>query len=116
MTAPTAAQVAEAYPAAAKAAHQTGKVVLDCKMQADGRLRACKVLVGRATPAGSGFGEAALKLTGKFTGYTSNPVQAISSTLSRMPIAFSDAANGAPKIVIGPTARGLPAADRQGRG
>jgi TonB family protein len=99
VSAPTAAQVAAAYPAAAKAAHQTGKAVLDCRLQPDGRLRACKTL--SETPAGAGFGEAALKLTGRFTGYTSTGRD---EHEIHVPIEFSDAP-GTPKIVIGPTAK-----------
>ena len=99
VTAPTAAQIDAAWPAAAKAAHQTGKVVLDCKLQPDGHLRACKTL--SETPAGAGFAQAAMSLTGKFTGYTSTGRD---EHQIHVPFAFSDAA-GTTKIVIGPTAK-----------
>jgi TonB family protein len=97
--APTAAQVNAAWPAAAKAAHSEGKVVLDCKLQADGPLRGCKVL--SEEPAGAGFGHAAILLARQFIGYTTSET---GQREVHIPIAFNDEP-GAPKIVIGPSSK-----------
>jgi protein TonB len=61
---PSAAEVAAAYPPAAKAKRVAGDVSLACTLDADGWLRACKV--ASETPAGQGFGQAALTLASAF--------------------------------------------------
>jgi len=61
---PTAAEVAGAYPPAARAKKVVGDVTLACTLDADGWLRACKV--ASETPAGQGFGAAALTLASAF--------------------------------------------------
>jgi TonB family protein len=94
---PTAEQVAQAYPVAARSSNSAGKAMVNCVLQPDGRLRACKVV--SEEPAGAGFGQAALGLTSRFTGYNS-----VAPTDFRVdiPIAFSGGP-GAPRLVIGPT-------------
>jgi TonB family protein len=53
------------FPARAKAAGLTsGEAMLACRVQPSGALEACEV--ARETPAGMGFGEAALKLAPSF--------------------------------------------------
>lgn len=58
---PTPTQLAEAWPAAAKQAGTSGKVLMDCLLTYDGGLKDCRVI--SETPAGMGFGPAALGLT-----------------------------------------------------
>lgn len=57
---PTAEQVARFYPERAQAREQTGTAVLACRVTAAGAVEACTV--AGQSPAGAGFGEAALKL------------------------------------------------------
>lgn len=61
---PTAAEVAAAYPPAAKAKKVVGEVALACTLDADGWLRACRV--ASETPEGYGFGQAGLSLASAF--------------------------------------------------
>lgn len=61
---PTDAQLAEAWPAEAKKAGVDGRAVLNCEVAYDGAMEDCKVFV--ETPAGKGFGAAALSLSGRF--------------------------------------------------
>src|SRR4029079_9617724 len=61
---PTAAEVEAAYPKAAQAAHITGKVMLFCRLRADGGVRDCTAT--SEEPKGAGFAEAALSLTERF--------------------------------------------------
>jgi TonB family protein len=61
---PSAADVAAAYPARARAAGISGRVVLTCDTGADGGLSNCRTR--GETPAGMGFAEAALQLAPKF--------------------------------------------------
>lgn len=59
---PSEAEVARAYPAAARG--RTGEAVLACTLDADGWLRGCRIAAER--PQGLGFGQAALSLVGRF--------------------------------------------------
>lgn len=62
---PEAEQVADLFPAKAKAAGVTkGDVLLSCEVKAGGGVTGCTV--ARETPAGMGFGEAALALAPSF--------------------------------------------------
>ena len=61
---PTAAEIAAAYPAAARRQRISGQAELDCALDRDGRLAGCKV--AEETPAGYGFGPAALSLAVRF--------------------------------------------------
>jgi TonB family protein len=61
---PSQAEMAAAYPAEAKKANLAGSAVVECSVQADGLLANCAVV--NETPAGAGFGGAAMALAGKF--------------------------------------------------
>ncbi|MDO8295280.1 MAG: TonB family protein [Caulobacter sp.] len=61
---PTPAQLADAWPAAARAAGTTGKVLMNCLLAYDGGLKDCQVI--SETPPGMGFGAAALSLAGAY--------------------------------------------------
>lgn len=61
---PSALDVARVYPAAARRAAVDGAASVSCVVTAEGRLTDCKVEA--ETPAGPGFGEAALQLTPLF--------------------------------------------------
>lgn len=61
---PTAAQMERAYPRAAAAAGVSGAATLSCRVQANGGVTDCAVL--SETPAGEGFGRAALSLSRHF--------------------------------------------------
>ena len=55
---PTRQELVRSYPRAALAARQAGHVLLRCRIGADSRLEGCRVI--EETPAGAGFGAAAL--------------------------------------------------------
>ena len=55
---PTRQELVRAYPRAALVARQAGHVLLRCRIGADNRLHGCRVV--EETPAGAGFGAAAL--------------------------------------------------------
>lgn len=61
---PTGEQVARHYPQRAAEREQEGTAVLSCRVTAAGAVTACTV--AGQTPAGAGFGEAALKLARYF--------------------------------------------------
>jgi len=61
---PGPADVAWAYPAAAKAANLEGRATLDCRIDGAGRLTGCKVR--SEAPLDAGFGQAALALAPQF--------------------------------------------------
>jgi protein TonB len=61
---PTPDQLARVYPERAKRMGITGQATLSCLVGADGGVRDCRVTA--ETPAGQGFGEAAMKLTRYF--------------------------------------------------
>lgn len=61
---PVAADVAWAYPAAAKAANLEGRATIACRIDGDGRLGGCQVI--SEAPMDAGFGQAALALTPQF--------------------------------------------------
>lgn len=86
---PTEARLTEAWPAAARQAGVSGKVVMNCMVAYDGGLEDCRVLT--ETPAGMGFGAAALSLTGQYQ--LSPNVDGQSTTGGRMlvPVRFRPA-------------------------
>lgn len=61
---PTAAELAQYYPAEAVTRGQSGYAVVDCAIEAAGKLRDCRVLLDG--PEGAGFGQAALSLADVF--------------------------------------------------
>ncbi len=61
---PSGADFKRLYPDAARKKHVAGKVVLDCKVLADGKLTNCVVV--QETPQGLGFDRAALGLVPMF--------------------------------------------------
>lgn len=61
---PGAREVGRYYPARAERMGTSGLAKMTCQVAADGRVRDCQVI--SETPAGEGFGEAALKLAGFF--------------------------------------------------
>ncbi|MBL8770457.1 MAG: TonB family protein [Phenylobacterium sp.] len=72
---PTASELAEAYPKTARQTGVEGRATLACRSEEDGRMVDCSV-VGE-TPAGHGFGAAALSLVGSLRG--TRPCQGASS-------------------------------------
>lgn len=66
--APTYAQVAAAYPAKAREKQVGGRVALNCRFLAEGRIGACETL--KEEPEGLGFASAAKSLVGAFQGPT----------------------------------------------
>ena len=69
--APSFADVAAAYPAAAKAKGLKGEVMLNCVFGGTGRLGRCQTI--SESPAAAGFALAARSLTGRFQGPTELP-------------------------------------------
>ena len=61
---PTRQELVRAYPRDALAARQAGRVLLRCRIAADNRLEGCRVV--EETPAGAGFGAAALRASTYF--------------------------------------------------
>ena len=61
---PTRQELVRAYPRAALGARQAGRVLLRCRIAADNRLEGCRVV--EETPAGAGFGAAALRASTYF--------------------------------------------------
>lgn len=61
---PTRQELVRAYPPAALAARQSGRVLLRCRIGANSRLEACRVI--EESPAGAGFGAAALAAAAYF--------------------------------------------------
>lgn len=61
---PTLAEVRREHPPAALSARQSGRAEISCEIGLDERLSDCRLL--RETPAGMGFGEAALRSSGYF--------------------------------------------------
>lgn len=61
---PTRQELVRAYPRAALAARQAGHVLLRCRIRPDTRLDGCRVI--EETPAGAGFGAAALSASAYF--------------------------------------------------
>jgi hypothetical protein len=71
IAAPSIADMAAAYPAAARAKGQKGEVMLNCVFGGTGLLGRCVTI--SESPAGAGFALAARSLTGRFQGPTEMP-------------------------------------------
>jgi TonB family protein len=84
---PTSAEVRHYYPELAVMNNMTGRAVLSCRVDATGNLEDCRA--EEETPAGFGFGEAALKVAPLFqmksTGSDGRPV---AGGTVRIPITF----------------------------
>lgn len=61
---PTPEEIAAVYPPGARKAGVSGVATIDCNVTVDGKAIDCRV--DSETPAGQGFGAAALKLSGTF--------------------------------------------------
>ena len=83
---PTPDVVRAAFPKAAIAAGETGRVVLSCSALADGRLEACSIV--SETPEGLGFGAAALGLTRYFKMKVPEDLTVLAGSQVRIPIQF----------------------------
>ena len=90
IAAPTLAQVAAAYPAAALRGGQAGRATLDCEVTDEGTLRACSV----ADEAPVGFGRAALALSRWFRVPPVKDAEGalVKNVRVRVPVTFSPAA------------------------
>ena len=84
--APTAADIRNIYPAAAKLRGVTGKVELICILNAEGAFTDCRVV--REDPAGEGFGAAALRTVPAFRAAPAVPGFPMAGQRVRMPINF----------------------------
>ncbi len=84
---PSADFVARAYPLKARRRGLAGRVVLDCVIGLEGRMKTCSVV--SETPTGYGFGEAGLTLSSAFqvtaTTRTGRSTEGISM---RIPLTF----------------------------
>lgn len=100
--APTAADMAAAYPAKAKAENLGGGVELTCTANRKGAMTDCDVLA--ESPRGYGFGPAARKLAEQLRGEG-----VVNGTEVRVPITFlPDIGKGAPATVKTPKWTALP--------
>lgn len=61
---PTAGDVARVYPRGARRDGISGRVVIRCRVNSEGRLERCEI--ASETPSGLGFAEAAIKLSARF--------------------------------------------------
>jgi TonB family protein len=86
--APTYAEVAAVYPAKARAKGVGGNVVLNCRINGEGRLVGCQTV--RATPDDVGFGPAARELAKRFQGPTEMADgRSVAGSLVQVPFTFS---------------------------
>lgn len=109
MELPDAEAQSRAYPAAAARRGLSGEVRVRCRVAADGGLVGCVVL--SETPAGEGFGEAALKLAPDFR-MIPPEVSSPDGPLVTIPIKFTLPSE--PTTPSPPTARKTPVVARPG--
>ena len=85
---PSADFVARVYPLKAKRRGLAGRVVLDCVIGLEGRMKTCSVV--SETPAGYGFGEAGLTLSSAFqVTATTRTGKSTEGMSLRLPLSFS---------------------------
>lgn len=85
---PSPSTVAKSYPKKALRRGQAGRVVLDCVTDAEGRMKDCQIV--SETPAGAGFGQAALTLSGAFQlTKTTTSGKSTEGLHMRLPIGFT---------------------------
>lgn len=85
---PNGAGVARVYPTTAKAHGLQGRTTMECRIDMKGLLRHCAVV--SETPAGAGFGEAALQLAERFQmAATSRDGAATAGNKIRIPILWA---------------------------
>jgi protein TonB len=84
--APTAADIRNVYPPEAKMRGMAGMVMLDCVLNAEGALTACGVEY--ETPAGQGFGAAALRAAPAFREAADTPGAPLAGWRVRVPVNF----------------------------
>ncbi len=83
---PSGDDLARYYPSAALRAQISGRVVLSCEITGRGEVTSCSV--ASESPAGYGFGDAALRLAPKFR-MKGDPSEGIVPGIVRIPINFS---------------------------
>lgn len=89
---PTGQDIASVYPPTAVAAGKGGAVLLECKVEAEGALDACRVQI--EDPVGLEFGLAALQLAPMFKMAPTAPDgTAVAGRTIRIPILFQIAAS-----------------------
>lgn len=84
---PTGKDVGRVYPRAALMQGVAGQVIIKCMVKADGNLDACSV--EHESPKGRGFGEAALRLQGRFQMASPPGGEPVGGATVTIPIAFS---------------------------
>jgi len=94
--APSAADVAAAYPSKARESGTSGEAGLDCVVAGDGTLTRC--IRADESPEGQGFGAAALTLTPKFKAMSATG-RRIAGSHVRVPFRFEAAVLAEPAIV-----------------
>lgn len=100
--APSYAEVLAAYPAKARAEKVSGSATLDCRIDEDGGISACRQL--RESPEGYGFGPAARSLSGRFATPTEDGKGAsIAGSRVHLRVSFAAEALDTPFPVIGKT-------------
>jgi len=91
---PTQAEKLAAYPRAALTRRVAGQAAIDCVLDADGYLRACRV--SQESPADMGFGQAALSLAPDFRMTPLTPAGAtVEGARVSVPISFAPASTRA---------------------
>lgn len=112
LQAPTYAEVAAAFPAAAREKKVGGQATVSCEFKDDGHVRNCRVQ--GETPFGLGFGPAARRLAADFVGPTLRADgEKIGGALVQIPISFPlEMASSAEPITGKPQWSAVPSAEQ----